>query len=97
MLINVGEKHHGHIVVMPSAHRAIFCRKELREKVREKVQFFLGLNQRTRPILCRKQLPGKTSPIFSRTKSQRTRTRVYYYADMYLSKYVFIIYYNIIK
>ena len=38
------------------------------------VRFFLGLSQRTPPIFCRKQLPEKIRPIFSRTKSQRTRT-----------------------
>ena len=50
---------------MSSAHGAIFCRKELREKVGVMIRFFLGLSQRTRPIFCRKQ---------PRTKSQRTRT-----------------------
>ena len=59
---------------MPSAHGPIFCRKELREEVGAKVRFFLGLSQRTRPIFCRKQLREKIGPIFSRTKSQRTRT-----------------------
>ena len=59
---------------MPSNHGAIFCRKELREKVRVKVRFFLGLSQRTRPIFCRKQLREKIGPIFSQTKSQPTRT-----------------------
>ena len=33
---------------MPSTHRPIFCRKELREKVGVKVRFFIGVNQRTR-------------------------------------------------
>ena len=61
---------------MPSAHGLIFCRKELREKVGVKVRFFLGLSQRTRPIFCRKQLREKIGPIFSRTKSQRTRTDI---------------------
>ena len=60
--------------LMPSAHGAIFCRKELRENVGVKVRFFLGLSQRTRPIFCRKQLREKIRPIFSRTKSQRTQT-----------------------
>ena len=40
-------------ILMPSAHGAIFCRKELREKVGVKVRFFLGLSQRTRPIFYR--------------------------------------------
>ena len=60
--------------VMPSAHGPIFCRKELREKVGEKVRFFLGLSQRRRPIFCHKQLRENIGPTFSRTKSQRTRT-----------------------
>ena len=59
---------------MASAHGPIFCRKELREKVGVKVRFFLGLSQRKRPTFCRKQLREKIGPIFSRTKSQRTRT-----------------------
>ena len=59
---------------MPSAHGPIFCRKELRENVGVKVRFFLGLSQRKRPTFCRKQLREKIGPIFSRTKSQRTRT-----------------------
>ena len=59
---------------MPSAHRLIFCRKELREEVGVKVRFFLGLSQRTRPPFCRKQLREKIGLIFSRTKSQHTRT-----------------------
>ena len=59
---------------MPSAHGPIFCRKELREKVGVKVRFFLGLRQRKRPTFYRKQLREKIGPIFSRTKSQRTRT-----------------------
>ena len=58
---------------MPSAHGLIFCRKELREKVGAN-RFFLGLSQRTRPIFCCKQLREKIGPIFSRTKSQCTRT-----------------------
>ena len=61
-------------IVMPSAHGPIFCRKELREKVRVKVRFFLGLSQRRRPIFCRKQLRKEIGSTFSRTKSQRTRT-----------------------
>ena len=61
---------------MPSAHGPIFCRKELREKVGVKVRFFLGLTQRKRPTFCRKQLREKIGPIFSRTKSQRTRTDI---------------------
>ena len=60
--------------IMPSAHGPIFCRKELREKVGVKVRFFLGMSQRKRPTFCRKQLREKIGPIFSRTKSQRTRT-----------------------
>ena len=59
---------------MPSAHGLIFCRMGLREKVGAKVRFFLGLSQRKRPTFCRKQLREKIGPIFSRTKSQRTRT-----------------------
>ena len=59
---------------MPRAHGPIFCRKELREKVGVKVRFFLGLSQRKRLTFCRKQLREKIGPIFSRTKSQRTRT-----------------------
>ena len=59
---------------MPSTHGPIFCRNELREKVGAKVRFFLGMSQRTRPIFCRKQLREKIGPIFSLTKSQRTRT-----------------------
>ena len=59
---------------MLSAQGAIFCRKDLREKVRVKARFFLRLSQRTRPIFCRKQLREKIRSIFSRTKSQRTRT-----------------------
>ena len=47
---------------MPSTHRPIFCRKELREKVGVKVRFFLGLSQRRRPIFCRKQLREKVGP-----------------------------------
>ena len=47
--------------VMPSAHGAIFCRKELREKDVVKVRFFLELNQHTQPIFCRKQLREKKS------------------------------------
>ena len=61
-------------ILMPSAHGPIFCCKELREKVGVKVRFFLGLSQRKRPTFCRKQLREKIGPIFSRTKSQRTRT-----------------------
>ena len=34
--------------LMPSAHGLIFCRKELREKVGDKVRFFIGVSQRTR-------------------------------------------------
>ena len=60
--------------LMPSAHGAIFCRKELWEKVGVKVRFFLGLSQRTRPIFCRKQLREKIGAILYRSKSQRTRT-----------------------
>ena len=59
--------------VMPSAHGQI-CRKELREKVGVKVRFFLGLSQHKQPTFCRKQLREKIRPIFSRTKSQCTRT-----------------------
>ena len=59
---------------MPSAHRPIFCRKELREKVGVKVRFYLGLSQHKQPTFCRKQLREKIRPIFSRTKSQRTQT-----------------------
>ena len=50
--------------LMPSAHGPIFCRKELRKNFGVMVRFFLGLSQRT----------SKIRPIFSRTKSQRTRT-----------------------
>ena len=32
---------------MPSAHRPIFCCKDLREKIRVKVRFFIGVSQRT--------------------------------------------------
>ena len=58
----------------PAHTERFFCRKELREKVGVKVRFFLGLSQRIRPIFCRKQLREKIGPIFTRTKSQRTRT-----------------------
>ena len=34
-------------VIMPSAHRSIFCRKELREKVRVKVRSIIGVSQCT--------------------------------------------------
>ena len=34
--------------VVPSAHRQIFCRKQLREKVGVKVRYFIGESQRTR-------------------------------------------------
>ena len=64
---------------MPSAHGAIFCRKELREKVRVKVRFFLGLSQRTRPIFCHKQLWEKIGAILYRSKSQRTQTDFHSY------------------
>ena len=60
---------------MPSAHvhGAIFCRKELREKVGVKVRFVLGLSQRTRLIFCGKQLREKIGPIFfSDQKSAHT-------------------------
>ena len=33
---------------MPSAHRPIFCHKDLREKVGVKVRFFIRVSQRTR-------------------------------------------------
>ena len=36
------------IYLMPSAHRPIFCRTELWEKVRVKVWFFIGVSQHTR-------------------------------------------------
>ena len=49
--------------IMPSTHGAIFCSKELREKVGVKVWFFLWLSQRTRPIFCRKQLREKIGKI----------------------------------
>ena len=64
------------ILLMPSAHGPISCRKELRQKVGVKVRFFLGLSQRTRTDLLSylKQLRENIGPIFSRTKSQRTRT-----------------------
>ena len=52
------------IMLMPSAHVPIFCRKELREKVGVKVRFFLGLSQRRRPIFCHKQLWGKNRTDF---------------------------------
>ena len=61
---------------MPSAHGAIFCRKELREKFGVRVRFFLRLSQRRRPIFCRKQLREKIGAILHRSKSQRTRTDV---------------------
>ena len=62
-------------MLVPSAHGPIFCRKELRELlVGVKVRFFLGPSQRKRLTFCRKQLREKIGLIFSRTKSQRTRT-----------------------
>ena len=60
-------------MIMPSAHGPIFCRKELREKVRVKVRFFLRLSQRKRPTFCRKQLREKNrTDFFSDQKSADT-------------------------
>ena len=66
------------LMVMPSAHGPIFCRKELREKVGVKVRFFLGLSQRTRAdflseLLCvtiagEVSLLDDVTPIFYRTE-----------------------------
>ena len=58
---------------MPSAHGAICCGKELREKVGVKVRFFLGLSQCTRSIFFF-FVASSTEKKSDRTKSQRTRT-----------------------
>ena len=64
---------------MPSAHGAIFCRKELREKVRVKVRFFLRLSQRTRPFFLSQAAPRKNRiDFFSDQKSA--------YTDRFLSE-----------